>query len=318
MDIPIIVQIVTYNSGHCILFCIDSLLKQTFQEFKIVILDNNSNDGTVELVNSHYGNDKRIEIIRSETNHGFCKGHNIIIDRYESKYKLVLNPDAVLSEEYLEKLFKFMESMPHVGMATGVIYRSKNSTEIDSAGIKLLRTRRAKDIKTKPDNVQEVFGICGAVAFYRSACLTDCKINNEYFDEDFFAYKEDVDLAWRSQKMGWKAMVIPDVFAYHERNWKPNVRKNISRITKIHSFKNRYLMIIKNEEIGNIANHTILLVYEIAVLFFVLLREPYLLMSYYKVFCLFSKFLQKRKMIRKITNNRVREGNKNEVFQSNL
>jgi GT2 family glycosyltransferase len=95
---------------------------------------------------------------------------------------------------------------------------------------------------------EQVFSVCGAAVLFRKAMLEDVRIEGEYFDEDFFAYKEDVDICWRAQLMGWSSFYTPSAIAYHLRGWKRrDDRRRVPWVRKYHSFKNHYLMMIKNE-----------------------------------------------------------------------
>ncbi len=120
---------------------------------------------------------------------------------------------------------------------------------IDSMGIRMTRSGRHLDIDNptnrQPDN--QVFGVSGAAGVYRKSCMIDITINNECFDEDFFAYREDADLAWRARLFGWRAMVVPDAIAYHVRSVTPERRHSLPPEINMHSVKNRFLLRLKNE-----------------------------------------------------------------------
>src|SRR5205085_8659214 len=97
-----------------------------------------------------------------------------------------------------------------VGAATGKLFRAKGydivpTEEIDSLGIRMTRSGRHFDMTTATGN--DVFGVSGAAAVYRKSFIIDVTINNEYFDEDFFAYREDADVAWRGRLLVLRAML---------------------------------------------------------------------------------------------------------------
>ena len=132
----------------------------------------------------------------------------------------------------------------------------------------------------------EIFGVDGAAPLYRRKTLEDVKINNEYFDEDFFCYKEDVDLAWRMRLYGWKAVYEPKALAYHLRGAGEKAIKNyvsvalarrkISKFAKFYSFKNQRLTQIKNELPGLFLRDIFaIVVKEIGAWFYVLFFEHY-------------------------------------------
>lgn len=82
---------------------------------------------------------------------------------------------------------------------------------------------------------------------YRASFLRDVAIDGEVFDEDFFAYREDADLAWRGRILGWRALYVPDAVALHVRRVTPEKRRSLSPSINMHSFKNRFLLRLKNE-----------------------------------------------------------------------
>ena len=97
------------------------------------------------------------------------------------------------------------------------------------------------------DTAEEIFGADGAAPLYRRAMLEDVKIEGQYFDEQFFAYMEDVDLAWRARLLGWRCWYEPSAVAIHARTFQPGRRRARSRPIRRMAVKNRYLMLLKNE-----------------------------------------------------------------------
>jgi len=124
-----------------------------------------------------------------------------------------------------------------------------------------------------------VFGVSGAAAFYRTAMIRDIAYEGQFFDEEFFAYKEDVDVAWRARHRGWKAWYVPTAKATHARGWKKKSRSSIPLFVRKHSYQNRFYTLIKNEPAGwhLIKVLPILFVKEAAKLAYILVRERGLL-----------------------------------------
>jgi GT2 family glycosyltransferase len=126
----------------------------------------------------------------------------------------------------------------------------------DSTGIFMTPNVRHLDRGSRmPDDAQfetaeYVFGATGAAALYRRSMIRDVSIGGEFFDHDFFAYREDADLAWRAQLLGWKCLYTPRAVAYHVRSVLPQDRKSVSRVINMHSVKNRFLMRVKNATPG--------------------------------------------------------------------
>jgi GT2 family glycosyltransferase len=167
-------------------------------------------------------------------------------------YVLLLNPDCFLKPEYIERLVAILRPSRIFGAATGMLIRARGGEieptgEVDSCGIRMTRTGRHLDINFSFQDVFEVFGVSGAAAMYSMAFLRDVAIDGEIFDEDFFAYREDADLAWRGQLFGWRAVFEPEAVGYHVRRVTPEARRALPADINMHSVKNRFLLRIKNE-----------------------------------------------------------------------
>jgi GT2 family glycosyltransferase len=241
------VNIVTFNSAGDIAACLVSLGRQTFRDFEIHVFDNASVDETL----------KRMEpfeigyLTRSPVNTGFCKAHNELVRRFPSDYVLFLNPDTELRPTFIEELVRALDSRPDAASASGKLLRMDGKT-IDSAGIIMLREHRHLDRGAgQPDAGQfdmaeEIFGPSGAAAMYRRKALDDAAIDGQYFDEDFFAYREDADLAWRCRLFGWTSLYVPAAVALHRRRVTPERRGELPAEINRHSVKNRFLLRLNN------------------------------------------------------------------------
>ena len=244
--VKVAVNIVTFNSAEDIVACLQSLGKQTFKDFRIHVLDNASADGTLEKLTGF-----DIDLIRSQSNSGFAKAHNDLIHAYPADYVLVLNPDAILNPDFLERIITALDARPDAASATGKLLRLDGTT-LDSTGIVMLRSQRHLDRGAdEPDRGQfdkpeDIFGPSGAAAVYRLKALQNVAINGQFFDEDFFAYREDADLAWRCQLLGWTSIYVPSAVALHRRRVTPERRSQLSPLINYHSVKNRFLLRLNN------------------------------------------------------------------------
>ena len=246
------VVLVTWNSAPYLRRCLEGIRHQTHPNVELIVVDNASTDGSADLVAS----DAEI-VIRNDTNRGFSAAVNQGIAHANGELVLLLNPDCHLLPDYIERLLKVFDR-PDTGSATGLLMRARGyniepTTEIDSAGIRMTRTGRHLDITTAnrqpptANHPHEVFGVSGAAAMYRMAFLMDAAVHEEVFDEDFFAYREDADLAWRGRLFGWRAFCEPRAVAYHVRRVTPEARRELPAEINMHSVKNRFLLRIKNE-----------------------------------------------------------------------
>jgi len=245
--VKVAVNIVTFNSANDIGACLESLRSQRFKDFAIHILDNASVDGTLKTIEPF-----DVEyVLRSPVNTGFCKAHNDLARRFTSEYVLFLNPDTIEAPSFIEELVRALDGRPDAASASGKLLRMDGKT-IDSTGIIMLREQRHLDRGAdQPDSGQfdkpeDIFGPSGAAAMYRRAALDDVAIDGRYFDEDFFAYREDADLAWRCRLFGWNSIYVPAAVARHRRRVTPERRSQLPKVINYHSVKNRFLLRINN------------------------------------------------------------------------
>jgi GT2 family glycosyltransferase len=175
---------------------------------------------------------------------------------------------------------------------------------IDSTGLFLKKTRQqflrghGQVDSGAYDRLEYVFGACGAAPLYRRDMLEMCKFEGQYFDETFFAYKEDVDLAWRAQLFGWKSLYTPEAVAIHARSFKPGQREGLSKEVRLHSVKNRYLLLVKNELVYTFIRHLWpILFYDLRILVYLLLFEQSSLKGLYQALTLLPSALRWRRFI---------------------
>jgi GT2 family glycosyltransferase len=256
------IGVINYHDYSHLPICLDSVKRQSLRPDLVMVLDNQSRAGEISAIASAY---PEVQMLSMQENLGYSGGANRIIreaDGYE--YIMLLNPDAVLDPRCLEEMVRGMEAAPGVGAVGGKLLLGGSQPDsgpasdtprlLDSTGHLIFRSRRIIDRGHgeldvgQYDTPEEIFSICGAAVLFRRAMLEDVQIDGEYFDEDFFAYKEDVDICWRAQLLGWSSLYTPSATGYHLRGWKKlDDRRSVPLIRKYHSFKNHYLMMIKNE-----------------------------------------------------------------------
>jgi len=268
MNSRVLVSIVTYDSAKYLRHCLNSLRSQGYQDFAVSLWDNASQDETPEIAAEYAGFLHTSHF--SNRNIGFCAAHNRIIHETSSDYVLVLNPDVVLEPDFLQVLVQALDLDRTAGSASGKLWRWEAETApgihsamsriegriLDTTGIYFTRNQRHLDRGSgeqddgRYDRREYVFGASGAAAFYRRTMLDSLRSGHEYFDEAFFAYREDADLAWRAQWMGWSCLYVPEARGYHVRQVLPERRSQLSAVINMHSFKNRFLLRVKNMDIG--------------------------------------------------------------------
>jgi GT2 family glycosyltransferase len=227
------IVLVTWNSAQYLQRCLDGIRRQTHPDVELIVVDNASDDES-----------RDVATIQNEKNRGFAAAVNQALGHASGELVQLVNPDCFLEPDYIATLLGAFDD-PRVGSATGKLLRASGDG-VDSMGIRMTRSGRHLDIDD-PDVHGEVFGVSGAAAMYRMSFLRDVAIDGEVFDEDFFAYREDADLAWRGRLFGWKAVCEPRAVAHHVRRVTPDVRRELPDEINMHSVKNRFLLRMKNE-----------------------------------------------------------------------
>lgn len=298
----IAVHVVTYNSSETIVTCLRALLEQD-AEFSLHIVDNASTDSTVEQIRA-----LGLPVQVSSTNVGYSAAHNRALKATDSEFVLTLNPDVLLQPGYLKSMLGTLEGDRSLGSAAGCLLRVESLGDtphaIDSIGVFMRRNRRQGLLKENtpltdvPLEQQPIFGPDGAAAFYRRAMLEDIAVDGEIFDEDFFMHKEDIDICWRAQLAGWTSTFQPDARAHHIRRFRPNQRQRVDPKLRMFAVRNRYLLMLKNE-IPRLFWRDILriVVYDLAVLAYIVFREPASLRGLSSAWALRKRMLHKRRLI---------------------
>lgn len=267
-------------------------------------MDNASSDGTTTLVKTKYPS---VRLIENASNLGFAAAANQGIRASAGGFVLLVNPDISFAPGFVGALSKAFDEDPDAGAAAPKLVRPDGVT-VDSAGLVMRRDRKAIDRgrDTRDDGSYDaparVFGACGAAALYRRTMLDELAADGEFFDESFFAYKEDVDLAWRANLLGWKTLYRPDAVATHGRGWKAGGgRSSVPRFIRRHSHKNRYLTIIKDDDLSSILLHLpFILFYELKLFVYALLFEPFLCLAYWDIIRLLPEMKRKRRAMEKM------------------
>ena len=249
------VTIVTYNSGRFIKRCLESVLAQRYPNKEIIVVDNGSADGTIDILEQF---EDRCRVYYNDDNMGFAAAQNQAVRLSNGDWVLTLNPDVLLLPNFIQALIDAGQFDPRIGSVCGKLLTMTAHFEIpekpvvDSTGIYFNPMLRHLDRGSQEvDNghylqYEYVFGATAAAALYRRTMIEDISLDGEFFDSDFFVYREDADVAWRAQLMGWRCVYTPHARGYHVRTVLPGNRRALPAEINMHSVKNRFLMRMKN------------------------------------------------------------------------
>jgi GT2 family glycosyltransferase len=219
IDLSII--IVSYKSKDHLAVLLPSVFSsRTKYSYEVIVVDNGSNDGTVEFVESlkTRNNDGRhyfLSVIRS-INNGFAAGNNIGIRQSSGKYILLLNPDTKVEPDTFEKMISFMESKPEVGISGCKIIKPDGKLDLacrrrfpnpwtSFKRLFLLDNRDYNYSDIDENNSMEVDSVVGAFLLIRKSVVDKIGL----LDESFFMYGEDLDWCWRCKEAGFKVWYYP-------------------------------------------------------------------------------------------------------------
>lgn len=317
------ISLVTYRPGHWLRPCLESALAQTYPRLELIVIDNANDEETERTVRSAMERHPNVRLIQSQKNLGFARAHNLGIAETEGALICLVNQDLVLDPNYVENVVRAFADA-EVGSAQGrLLWLSpalERTDRVDSTGLVIHRSRRVvsrgqgSTDGPQNDRAGVVFGVDGACPIYRRAALEDVGVRAgsrvEYFDEDFFMYKEDVDLAWRLVLRGWKACYVPSAIAWHARGAGESAargpweiirhRRAIPEWVKRLSWRNQRLMQAKNEDITMaVRDAPILLARELAAIAYLIFSGPGNARAVIDLFRLLPAALRKRRQIQR-------------------
>lgn len=209
------VIIINWNGEQFLEKCLTALMSQTIKPHEIILVDNSSSDGSVQIV-------RRFPIVKlmvQETNLGFARGNNLAIQAAsaESKWIALLNPDAYAESRWLETLLLAADSNPKFDVFASKLVSALDPLVLDGAGDAyhvsglVWRMGHGALLQVSADTEREVFSPCAAAALYRRSSLREI----DGFDEDYFCYAEDVDLGFRLRLAGYRCLYVPQSAVHH-------------------------------------------------------------------------------------------------------
>jgi GT2 family glycosyltransferase len=236
-----------YNGVNELKICYASLENQTYRDFRVILVDNGSTDNSVEFTKSTY---PRHQVIMLDKNYGFAKAINsgirFSLSLDTCRYILLLNNDIELKEDFLAKGIETFQKIEDASFIAVKMMSYFKRDIIDDCGDFIKANggspfaRGHGDLDTgQYDKPEYIFGACAGAAFYRKELFESVGL----FDEDYFAYLEDLDLSFRLQLNGYKCYYNPEILCYHKRG---ETSKKSEGMNNFYSEKNLIALRLKN------------------------------------------------------------------------
>ena len=263
LNSDITISIASYNTRELLRACLDSLLALRDEvSLQIIVADNGSQDGTIEMLQIEYSNN--VTVLETGGNLGYGRANNAAFEIARGRYFVALNSDTTMPRGTLKTLLNFMDAHPEVGAVGAQLLNTDGTNQTshgcdmtwrglleEQFGVQKLRGKLAKsstrseaiEIAAENNEPFEVEQICGACQFVRR----EVWLQVGGYDAMYFMYHEDVDLNVRIRKAGWKCFFVPQARVFHhlgassERSWRSRARM-VSALNK-----SRYYAVSKTE-----------------------------------------------------------------------
>jgi GT2 family glycosyltransferase len=252
-NLPLVsIILLNYNGIKYIRNCLQSILKSDYRNFELIIVDNNSTDKSIDIVEKEFYHDNRIKIIKSNKNLGFAVGNNLGAKHAKGKYLSLLNMDTIVDARWLTELIGILEYDNTIGVAQSKLLSLADNSIYDSAGDYIdffgnnfrrgaWQSGGEKDIG-QYDTVHDIFSARGAALFTTKEIVDNIGL----FDEDFFMTFEDIDFSWRVRLYGKRVVFVPKSIVYHEGQGITSKEPAVISLLDMLAYKNIRMCMIKN------------------------------------------------------------------------
>ena len=231
------VIIVNYNGKNHLEKCLESLMKINYNNYEVILVDNNSSDGSIQFIEKFYPS---IRLIKLKDNLGFAEPNNIAVKEAKGDLVLFLNNDTTVDPNFISEMIKVIKNDPKIAICQSLLLKPDGT--VDSSGDFLTTLGRAYSSKEKPEQVREIFSPRGASMLVKKNIF----IELGGFDKKFFVSFEDVDIGWRAWIWGYRVVVVPNSIVYHVGG---QTVKTISSEIQFHGVKNNLVMRYTNFEL---------------------------------------------------------------------
>ncbi len=241
--------VLNYNGKNDWEECFKSLYNLNYPNFEIILVDNNSEDKSVEKIKNKYID---VKIIELKKNYGFAEGNNIGMIQAKGEYIALLNMDSVVDPNWLTELVKGVQRSEKIGIVGSKIYHFDNRKKINFAGsscdkygntAQIYANKFDEELPIRESQTKIFYG-CGASMMFKRELYKNIKL----FDPIYFMYWEDVDFSWRAWICGYYVYYVPTSIIYHKIN---RVRKNFPKIIYM-SQRNKLRTLLKNYELKSL------------------------------------------------------------------
>jgi GT2 family glycosyltransferase len=246
------VAIASYNGHRLLESALPSLAAQSFRDFRVLVVDDASRDDTVEWLRESW---PEVDVVVHERNRGITAALNTCLRVPQTPLIGLFNNDVTLDPRCLQELVKALGEHPEAGWAGGKLIDFHERDVIDGAGDVFTWTRagtrrghRERDLG-QYDEPRAIFGACGGAAVYRRSVLEDVGL----FDEDFFAFYEDIDWDLRAQLAGFSCRYVPTAIVYHMGS--ATIGRGLTDFTRYHLWRNTLWVIAKDLPLGALLRH---------------------------------------------------------------
>lgn len=235
------VVIPNYNGIKYIEACLESLFAGTEKDFEVIVVDNASNDGSVEIIKQKF---PQVSLIQNKNNTGFCKAVNQGIQASKTPYVILLNNDTRADISFIHELEKVIESDKKIFSASAKMISLHEKDKLDDAGdfycaLGWAFARGKGKAPDKYNKESDIFASCGGASIYRRDLMISSEVG--LFDENHFAYLEDIDIGYRAKICGYKNKFAPNAIVYHAGSATSGSRYNLFK-TKLASRNSVYLV----------------------------------------------------------------------------
>lgn len=241
--------ILNYNCKKFLGACLSSVLNTNYFDYEIILIDNNSNDGSIEFVLQKFRN-KFMKVIELTKNCGFAAGNNVGAKYANGDYLVFLNPDTKVNPDWVKNMVIALEKDPSIGIAQPKLLLM-DKKHFDSAGgyvnpygLVWIRGAQQKD-EGQYDEITEIFYAKGAALIIRRDLWNKLR----GFDSIFFTYYEETDLCWRAWNLDYKVVYVPKAIVYHAGG---GILKHAPHHLKFHEARGRLILLIKNYSLKSI------------------------------------------------------------------